>query len=93
MNMPRKRLIDKKEKKADGKCRFCPTDDYALLDVHRIIEGKDGGQYTEFNTVTVCSLCHRKIHAGKLKILGKNYSTSGRWMVRYLDEEGQENWV
>jgi hypothetical protein len=92
--MPRKKLIDKKLKKLmDGKCRFCPVDSYELLDVHRIVEGKDGGAYTENNTITVCSLCHRKIHAGKLKVLGKNYSTSGKWLVRYIDDEGQEKWI
>lgn len=90
----RKKLIDKQvKKKVDGKCYFCPVDDYALLDVHRIIEGADGGEYTDHNTVTVCSLCHRRIHAGQIKPLRKYFSTSGRWVLHFVDENGVEKFV
>lgn len=88
----RKTLIDKvAKKKHDKKCHFCGCDQYELLDVHRIIEGSDGGKYTEFNTVTTCALCHRKIHAGMIKIDRKYLSTTGRWLLHYwLD--GEEKW-
>jgi hypothetical protein len=86
-----KRKINKIAKKhCDKKCKFCSCDKYELLDVHRIIEGKDGGEYTEFNTVTVCSLCHRKIHAGLIKIIRKYYSTKG-WVLHYFDENKIEH--
>lgn len=91
--MPRRKiLIDKVAKKhMDKKCYFCPCDTYDLLDVHRIVEGSQGGRYTEFNTVTACSLCHRKIHAGLIKIDRKYLSTNGRWILHYwLDAE--EKW-
>lgn len=90
--MPRRRkLIDKKaKKKKDGRCYFCPEDDYNLLDVHRIFEGADGGQYTDHNTITVCCKCHRKITAGYIKTHRKYLSTSGRWVLHYTDENGVE---
>ena len=88
----RKLTIDKVAKKhADGKCYFCPCDNYALLDVHRILEGADGGKYTDFNTVTVCSLCHRKIHAGLIKIDRKYFSTGGWKLHCWID--GEEKWL
>lgn len=87
--MRRKKLINKKHKKLiDKKCYFCKCDQYELLDVHRI---KFGGEYTEFNTVCCCALCHRKIHAGKIRVDRKYYSTKG-WVLHYFDENGQEHW-
>lgn len=90
--MPRiKRLIDKQiKKRCDKKCYFCDNDDYCQLDVHRIIEGKDGGEYTDFNTITTCVGCHRKIHAGKIKIFRKYLSTGGGHVLHYIDEDGVE---
>lgn len=90
--MARKKLIDKKAKKLhEGKCRFCEVSDYSLLDVHRIVEGADGGRYTEGNCVVVCSNCHRRVHAGEIKIDRFFYSTSGRWRLRFW-ENGEEKW-
>lgn len=92
--MPRRKtIIDKVAKKhCDKKCYFCSCDNYDLLDVHRIVEGANGGKYTEFNTLTVCSLCHRKIHAGFIKIFRKYLSTSGRWILHYIDENSVEHY-
>jgi len=90
--MRRRNIINKKHKKLfDKQCYFCEESNYALLDVHRIVEGNNGGKYTEHNTVTVCSLCHRKIHAGLIKIDRKYFSTSG-WILHYYDEQGQEHY-
>jgi len=84
------KLIDKKlKKKVDGKCYFCPCNDYDLLDVHRIVEGKNGGKYNDWNTVCACTSCHRKIHAGKIKITGKFRSTAGSTVLIY-EENGVE---
>jgi Zn-finger protein len=86
----KKKLINKKIKKlVDKKCKFCECNVYDLLDVHRIIEGKNGGKYTDTNTITVCSLCHRKIHSGIIKVDRKYPSTSG-WVLHYFDENGLE---
>lgn len=91
--MPRrKRIINKIiKKKIDKKCYFCSCDKYELLDVHRIIEGSQGGQYTEFNTLTVCSLCHRKIHAKMIVIDRKYMSSSGKKILHYWID-GEEKW-
>ncbi len=91
--MSRKRkLINKKYKKLSDKiCKFCKTSEYCVLDLHRIIEGKDGGEYTDMNTVTCCASCHRKVHAGIIKIDRKYLSTSG-WVLHYYDETGIEHW-
>lgn len=83
----KKRLIDKKlKKRMEKRCYFCGCDNYATLDVHRIIPG---GEYSDFNTIVVCCKCHRKIHAGQIQIRGKHFSTAGRYVVIYL-EDGQE---
>lgn len=74
-------------------CYFCGCDEYALLDVHRIIPGKDGGKYSnDYNLIVLCSLCHRKVHADIIKILGKHFSTTGQFIIHYLDENGIEQW-
>lgn len=86
------KIINKKAKKhMDGKCYFCSCDQYELLDVHRIVEGKDGGKYVEYNCVTVCVSCHRKIHNGLIKIFRKYYSTIGKYVLHYIDENGVEH--
>lgn len=88
----KERLINKSHKKlADKRCRFCGNTEYCTLDVHRIVPGSEGGRYTEHNTVTSCSNCHRKIHEGKIKIDRKYPSTSG-WVLHYFDEDGEEHW-
>ena len=87
-------LINKQvKKKHDGKCYFCSEADYDLLDVHRIREGANGGKYTEHNTITVCSNCHRKIHADKIQIHGRYLSTSGRYVLHCTNEDGEEVWI
>lgn len=90
--MRKKKLINKKIKKlTDKKCYFCDCNIYNLLDIHRIKEGKNGGEYTDFNTVTCCSLCHRKIHSGLIKLDRKYFSTNG-WVLHYFDELGREHY-
>jgi hypothetical protein len=77
------------KKRIEGQCHFCGETDYDLLDLHRIVEGKDGGKYTNHNTVVCCSKCHRKCHSGRIEILGKHFCTSGQWVVNYI-EDGEE---
>ncbi len=65
----RVKLINKKIfKLSAGKCLFCGESDYALLDIHRIIEGKNLGKYHKHNCLVACSNCHRRIHDGQIKI-------------------------
>lgn len=89
--MRRKNLINKQERKrCEGKCYFCPESDYSLLDVHRIVEGQDGGKYTNGNTVVVCSNCHRKIHAEQIKIDRYYLASNGKNVLHYWDAEGEQ---
>ena len=81
------------KKLSDKKCYFCSQSDYSLLDVHRILEGKDGGTYHPMNTITVCCLCHRKIHAGKIKVFRKYTTSLGKLVLHYIDENGQERFT
>ena len=84
--------MDKKEKKhIDKKCHFCPVDKYDLLDVHRIVPGAAGGKYTPANSVTVCSNCHRRIHAGEI-IIERWYPTSAGVKILHYYENGNELW-
>lgn len=91
--MPRKKKLINKEfkKKAAGKCHFCGEKEYCVLDVHRIVPGEQGGEYVDLNTTVACSSCHRKIHAGIIKVDRKYYSTQG-WVLHYFDENGIEHW-
>jgi predicted HNH restriction endonuclease len=79
------------KKKTDKKCHFCEESDYNVLDVHRITPGAEGGKYSEFNTVCCCSNCHRKIHADEIKIVGKYYTTAGKYVINYIIN-GEEHW-
>ena len=77
----------KRLKRIQRRCRFCEESNQAVLDVHRIHEGKDGGKYTGDNCVVVCANCHRKIHhTNEIKINGWFMSTKdltssllGKW--------------
>lgn len=84
-----KNLIDKKIKKyMDKKCYFCSCDNYSQLQVHRIIFGCDGGEYSDHNTLTVCANCHCAIHANQIKIDRKYYSSNGSYILHYwLDDK------
>ena len=89
--MGKKHTKKQMKKLADKKCYFCPCEEYPLLDVHRIVEGCEGGEYTPYNTITVCSNCHRKIHAGFIKIDRKYFNSNGVWVLHYFDEKNQEH--
>lgn len=91
--MARKRkLIDKKAfKKCQGKCRLCGESRYDLLDVHRIIAGAEGGKYTPDNSVTLCSNCHRLVHAGDITIHRYYNSTAGK--ILYITVDGEDKFV
>jgi 5-methylcytosine-specific restriction endonuclease McrA len=88
--MPEPFISKKTFKRRAGACQICGEKDQDLLDTHRWYkEGKDGGKYTSDNCVCVCSLCHRKLHSKKIKIIGIFMSTCG-YVLNYIDENGQE---
>ena len=80
-----------KKKLYHKECFFCGENDYNLLDVHRILEGCEGGTYDPVNTVVGCASCHRKIHSKRIIIHGKHFCTSGNYVINYT-EDGKENW-
>lgn len=78
-------------KKINNKCLFCGEADKNVLDVHRILPGKDGGKYTLPNTVRCCANCHRKCHSGEIEIKGWYFSTKG--MVLHCFKNGKEEFL
>lgn len=89
-NLLKNRSIDKKIKKlSDASCRICGESNVSVLDVHRIKPGEDGGKYSEFNSITLCANCHRKVHSKEIKITGKYKSTNG-FVFSFIDESGKE---
>lgn len=89
----KKRIIDKSiYKLAEGQCRICGETDSAVLDVHRIIPGANGGEYTKENSTCVCCKCHRKIHDGQIIIDRYYQSTNGRRLL-HLYDNGEEKFI
>lgn len=87
------KLIDKQVfKKSEGKCRVCGETDYSTLDVHRIKEGKNGGEYTRYNSVCLCCKCHRKVHDGQI-LIGRYYLSSNGNNVLSIIENGEEKFI
>ena len=78
-------------KRTEKQCYFCEEGDYNLLDCHRIIPGAEGGKYTDYNSLVICSNCHRKCHSGAIKVIGRHFSTTGRYVLNYI-EDGKECW-
>lgn len=88
------KLINKiAKKKYEEKCFFCPVNDYACLNVHRIKAGEDGGIYDDFNSLVVCANCHNKVHDGQIVIDRKYKSTSKRGWHLHFWENGVEKWA
>lgn len=87
-----KKLINKiNKKKFEGKCYFCDVNDYAQLNVHRIIPGEDGGKYTDHNTIVVCANHHAQIHDDQI-IIDRKYNTTSAKTVLHFWENGVEKW-
>jgi len=81
----KKALIDKKIfKKAEGKCRICGESDYAVLDIHRLLTGSQGGRYTKYNSVSCCANCHRRVHDGQIILDRYFHSTGGKMLLRAI---------
>lgn len=78
------------KKLVDKKCFFCDLDLYETLDVHRIVAGCNGGNYNNYNSITVCANCHRLIHAGEILVDKKYMSTKG--LVLHYYRNGEEMW-
>lgn len=52
----------------NGECMINGCEYSNTLDVHRIIEGKNGGEYNLDNTIIVCPNHHAEIHRLRLEI-------------------------
>lgn len=62
---PRLELIQKR----GSKCELCSYAVEQVLNVHHIVERKDGGTNEESNLIVLCPNCHAEVHNG-LKKLG-----------------------
>lgn len=79
-------------KNVDCRCIICNETDKAVLDVHRIVPGCEGGTYDYHNTISCCSNCHRKIHhTDEIKIEGWFMSTAGALLHCWVD--GEEHYL
>lgn len=86
------KLIKKKAfKKVSQTCKICQEPIYALLDVHRITPGAEGGEYRRKNVVTICTRCHRLEHSGHLKIHGWVYAIPSD--VLHVTIDGEEKYL
>lgn len=92
--MGRKKVfIDKKVYKLSrGECKLCGEKDPAVLDVHRIIPGAEGGKYTQSNSVCLCCKCHRKVHDNQIQI-HKYYLSSSGMHVLHITENGEDKFI
>lgn len=70
-------------KRFHGRCLLCGEDDYAVLHAHRPCEG---GPYQWGNVMTLCANCHMRVHAGRVEVLGRFWSTAGYYVWRVIDE-------
>lgn len=76
----------------DGECHICGENKYELLDVHRIVPGRDGGTYNLINGITLCVMCHRKVETQIIKIIGRYPSTLG-YRLLLIEEDGVQRWI
>lgn len=79
-------------KRLDNHCIFCGENDLTVLDVHRIVEGCNGGGYDFDNTTVVCANCHRKIHHGG-DILIHGWVTSTVGTLLHCEVDGTEKYL
>lgn len=82
--MPRnanaKRLAFLKEKSGADCCMVQGCDYGRTLDVHRLVEGKDGGKYSLGNMFMICPNHHAEIHRGVVRV-----EKGGDFVLRAID--------
>jgi len=61
----RKRIIAKR----GDRCEWCGS--RAGVDLHHIIEAKDGGTFADDNLLLLCWMCHQKAHGHKVSHKGR----------------------
>jgi hypothetical protein len=82
------RIKNKKNYKfSNNYCCLCGENDANVLDVHRIHEGSRGGEYYTENCCVTCANCHRKVHAGSIKIIRKHPTLSHRYYIEVLEND------
>lgn len=86
-----KRIDKKVFKHAAGKCRICGEPNYAVLQVHRINAGANGGKYSRENSVSLCANCHQKVHDEQI-VIDRYYTGSSGTKLRII-EDGIERFV
>ena len=87
--MARKPRRQEVRKRQSGKCFFCNESAYEALDAHRIVPG---GSYDLSATLCLCANCHRKVHAGTIKVHARLTGAMGNTYIHYTDESGVEHY-
>jgi 5-methylcytosine-specific restriction endonuclease McrA len=90
MEQREKKINKKNYKNTNKKCKICGIENTEILEVHRIIEGRNQGQYKYNNVIACCPNCHTKIHKNQIQI-DKWYFSSCGYLLRWIDEKGQEH--
>lgn len=88
---PRRRPQECKKRFAK-RCFFCPVADYDLLAAHRVLHGAAGGGYDWHNIMVLCSLCHGRVHAGIIQIIGRHFDSLGVRVIHCV-VGGQDMWL
>jgi len=68
----------------DVEDRPCACGSRDRREIHRIIPGYQGGEYTEYNVAVLCFTCHRKAHPNSKFRVGDRASVNGR-TPQYID--------
>lgn len=63
MNSTTKKMGLEMSKLTSEPCSKCGWNE-SYCDVHRIVEGKEGGKYELNNVIVLCPNCHRELHQG-----------------------------
>lgn len=93
MGAPKRRRKPRPQfcRKKSSPCLFCGEKEYIRLDCHRIVPGEEGGNYHHQNTLSLCVVHHREVHAGKIVIKARLQSTFGP--VIQCEMDGEEKFI
>lgn len=91
--MPRRPRVQECVKRLAGRCLFCDCSDYEALQCHRIVPGKDGGEYDRDhrNLLVLCANHHAMVTAGTIEVIARRYGSGGSYIQCVLG--GKEQFI
>jgi 5-methylcytosine-specific restriction endonuclease McrA len=63
----------------------------SVVEIHHIIERKDGGKNYGANLVPCCSNHHSLIHTGDI-VVDRYFNSTRGWLLRWTDKAGKEHY-